>query len=379
MGSMCSKEPVVTANNKNALSKHSKVQDIKKIYEYVCALGNGSFGKIRLYRDRKCKDLKYAIKTVKKDGLTTDVKESILEEVDILRNLDHPNIVKYYDTYEDDLYLNIVMEYLAGPNLFEVIALKKIHSYSEKDAQEITKCILKALVFIHKKKIVHRDLKPENLIFGIPGDYQSLKIIDFNLSTYFVKQRRKMNKTAGSPLYMAPELILGTYTFKTDMWSVGIILYVLLTGVHPFTAEDLEKLFYQIAEGKWNMMVLGRSHCSNEAKDLVEKLLVVSEKERLSADEALQHPWFKLNQIDVDKTPRLESQIIDSIKKFSQTNSLQREIYFYLARISEEDEVSKLKEIFNKLDTNNTGTLSYEEIIEGFKQAGLSIEKVQNY
>ena len=121
MGSVCSRNPVVINKTPSQINEYSRNTDIRKKYEFVSILGSGSFGKVRLYRDRKCKGMKYAIKTLVKDGVTRNVLDYLISEVNILRSLDHPNIVKYYETYEDDYYVHIVMEYLQGDDLYKLL------------------------------------------------------------------------------------------------------------------------------------------------------------------------------------------------------------------------------------------------------------------
>jgi len=168
-------------NSSKRLSKNKNV-DIRKNYEFISMLGNGNFGKVRLYRDRKQKDLLFAIKTLKKQHMTKTYFEIIKNEVNILSNLDHPNIVKYFGVYEDDLYIHILMEYLKGYDLYKIIALKKYTDFDEKDVCEIMFQLLQALSFIHNQNIIHRDIKPENILFANKKDYSTLKLIDFGLS-----------------------------------------------------------------------------------------------------------------------------------------------------------------------------------------------------
>ena len=174
-------EPTGPPQRKQTLVKCSKTVDYKTKYQYVSTIGSGSFGLVRLYKDKDCKSLKYAIKTLKKDFFNQFSIDSIIREIDILRSLDHPNIVKYFETYEDDYYLHIVMEYIPGDNLFKMISNKKSIHFTEKDINQILLFLLKSVAFLHHNEIVHRDLKPENILFSVPGDYSSLKLIDFGL------------------------------------------------------------------------------------------------------------------------------------------------------------------------------------------------------
>ena len=381
MGSMCSKRPIVLHNSKpnKTITKYSKITNFKNKYEYICMLGNGSFGKVRLYRDKNLKDMRFAIKTIRKDGINRAMYEAIIEEVNILRDLDHPNIVKYYDTYEDDHYIHIVMEYLQGDDLFKVITERRYNKFTEKDACEIISYLFKSLIFIHNKHIVHRDIKPENILFGAQGDYQSLKLIDFGLST---SHHSKNKQSVGSPYYMAPEIIDGSYTYKTDIWSVGVILFVMMTGRYPFEGHSQQEVFHKIKFEKYNEQVLNDKKCSDDVKDLIKKLLVKDESARLSIDEALDHPWAKKHNADLT-TPKhqsfIENDIIDSLKKFTNSNCFQKEVLFYLAKISSDEEVQMLTTTFRELDKDNSGELTYEEILNAFKILNLNVKQVLLY
>lgn len=292
MGSVCSRNPVVLNPSPSQINEYSRNSDIRKKYEFVSILGSGSFGKVRLYRDRKCKGMKYAIKTLVKDGVTRNILDCLISEVDILRSLDHPNIVKYYEIFEDDYYVHIVMEYLQGDDLYKVL-VQQAKELKEKNVCDITRQLLKAISFIHNKNIVHRDIKPENILFGQKDDYSTLKLIDFGLAT--TTKIKKQKNAVGSPYYMAPEIIKGQYSCKTDMWSVGVILHLMLTGSFPFKGdkEGGEKdLFYQILNSPFDPKKIDAAPFSEESKDLVKKLLVKDQSKRLSAEEALEHPWM---------------------------------------------------------------------------------------
>lgn len=378
MGSMCSKRPIVI-DEKRRTTKVSKVTDLRKKYEYNCMLGNGGFGKVRLYCDKFCRNMKYAIKTIKKENLGEQLREQIIEEVKILRELDHPNIVKYYETYEDEYYIHIVMEYLHGEDLFKVITMKNYNHYNEVDAAEIISYLLKALASIHNKGIVHRDLKPENILFSVPGDYHTLKIIDFGLSAHVVAKNRR---SVGTPFYMAPEIIDGNFSFKTDIWSVGVILYVLMTGKFPFYGTTHDDVFEKIINEDYDLKELNECRCSDEVKDLISKMLVKKQSLRLNIEQTLEHPWFEKmktrNEIIYKETtsPTVVQKIYDSIKKFTNDNLFKKEVLFYIAKISKDEEISKLKDAFILLDKDNTGTLTFDEILNAFKKVGLKAEKV---
>ncbi len=386
MGASCctKRDTVKTTNKKNPISrrgsmileKYSRVQDYKKKYEYISMLGNGGFGKVRLYRDKHNKNLKFAIKTLKKDHLNTHNLKLLEEEVKILRELDHPNIVKYFETYEDEFYINIVMEYIAGDNLFKVIANRLYNHFTEHDAAEIICQLCRAVLFLHKNNVVHRDIKPENILFGMSGKYASLKLIDFGLSIAATKQKERYR--VGSPFYMSPEMLDGKFTFSSDVWSIGVILYVMMTGVHPFPGKTQEEVFANISKCEYDRKILERQRCSEEIKELIKNLLKKNPDERLSIEEVLDHKWMQLNHThsEVGVTNMFDENILESIRSFAFNNPLQKEILFYLAKISNETEILKLKQAFLQIDTDNTGTLEVEEIFEVFKKLGLEPDKV---
>lgn len=174
---------------------------------------------------------------------------------------------------------------------------------------------------------------------------------------------------------MAPEIINGTYTYKTDIWSVGVILYAMITGSHPYEGQSQESVFEKILNEDYNKEKLLHRKCSSAVKDLIGKLLIKEEAFRPSIEEALEHPWFK--SFEKNEVYVLEPEIIDSLKRFANVNLLQKEVMFYLAKISKDEEITKLKQIFLDLDKDNTGTLEIEEIVGAIKSMGINIDNVK--
>ena len=304
MGNCCTKQDVIeidsarstqgSSSHRNSsilFEKFSKQTDYKKKYEYIQMLGSGSFGKVRLYVDRQCKTLRYAIKTLKKDFLNKHMIDSIEREVDILRSLDHPNIVKYFETYEDECYLHIVMEYIAGDNLFRVLTDQKGFKFTERTISKIMTCLLKAVLFLHHNGIIHRDIKPENIVFVELNNFNALKLIDFGLSIQ--QNAKKDNRRVGTPYYMAPEMVRGNFNYASDVWSIGVILFIMVTGKQPFRGKSKEEVFEKIKRGAYDKNTLNRAKCSKEVKDLIKKMLVTEHSKRITVESALDHLWFK--------------------------------------------------------------------------------------
>ena len=370
---MCSNKPIVIeteADPKHLVTKFSKLTSLKKKFEFICQLGNGAFGKVRLYRDIYYKDMLYAIKTLKKEGIPKVLYNCLIAEVKILSELDHPNIVKYYGTFEDAYYLHIVMEYLKGDNLNKIITLKDYNELDEQEMAQIIHQLLKALLFIHNKNIVHRDIKPENIVFGKKRDYSTLKLIDFGLAT---TTRNTKRNSCGSPYYMAPEIINGHFCKKTDIWSVGVIIYLMLTGKHPFeiTKEGKEDIFDIILSKDYDVTELDKSECSEEAKDIILKTLVKDPDKRLSTEECLNHPWIRKNI--TCRAGAITKKTMRILKRFSQKTPLQKELFFFIAKITREEEIKQLKEIFNQIDIKSEGMIRMSDIKAAFNSVSINI------
>ena len=387
MGSCCQHPEVIeTQSNKSTTAnssrrnssfifdKYSKQKDFRKKYEYISLIGSGSFGKVRLFVERECKSFKYAIKTIKKDFFNQYHIKSLKNELEILRSLDHPNIVKYFETYEDEKYLHIVMEYIPGDNLFKVLTEKLSHKLTERQISQIMTCLLKAVLFLHHNGIIHRDLKPENIVFSDTRNYKSLKLIDFGLSIQ--QNAKKEKRRVGTPYYMAPEMIFGNFVKASDIWSIGVIMYIMVTGKQPFWGKNKDEVLNKVKNGRYDMKSLYYSKCSNSVKDLIKKMLVTEPEKRMTVEACLEHSWFK--QFENDKYINLafSEEIVDSLRQFQNQNLLQKEIRFYLAKLFSDKEVTKLKKAFTAVDKDNSGEIEYEEIPKIFKELGIEATDV---
>ena len=351
------------------LDKYSIQKDFRKKYEYQSLIGSGAFGKVRLYVDRDSRTFKYAIKTIKKNIFKRHSIESIKREVDILRSLDHPNIVKYFETYEDECYLHIVMEYIAGDNLFRVLTDQKGFKFTERTISKIITCLLKAVLFLHHNGIIHRDIKPENIVFVELNNFNALKLIDFGLSIQ--QNAKKDNRRVGTPYYMSPEMVRGNFNYASDVWSIGVILFIMVTGKQPFRGKSKEEVFEKIKKGAYDKNTLTRAKCSKEVKDLIKKMLVIEHTKRITVECALDHIWFK--QFEKNKNINLvvDQEIIDSLKQFQYQNIFQKEIRFYLAKLCSDKEILKLKHAFLAIDKDNSGEIEYEEIPKIFNELNI--------
>lgn len=269
--------------------------DFEKHYNVSRTLGQGSFATVKLAQEIETKE-KYAVKVIKRSALKKDDEESLYNEIQILHSNLHTNIVKLHAVYHSSHSINLVMELMSGGELFDRVVEKE--HYSEAEAKSAIFQILTAIEFIHSKDIVHRDLKPENLLYSDSSDEASLKLADFGLAC-ILKPTEMLHAACGTPGYVAPEILRergtsksGGYGKEVDMWSVGVILYVLLAGFPPFYDDDNAKLFKQIEEAEFEFMSPYWDGISSQATDLISKLLVLDQNERLTATQCLQHPFI---------------------------------------------------------------------------------------
>jgi len=231
----------------------------------------------------------YAVKIVEKSLIAEDIK-LLKREIDIMKQVDHVNILKLIEIYEDDENVYIVMELVDGSELFDRIVDKGY--YSEKNTVHIVKQILNAVQYLHSKGIAHRDLKPENLLCSGSGSHEIVKIADFGLSKVFTGEEELMT-SCGTPGYVAPEVLMcESYDKSVDMWGIGIITYILLAGYPPFYAENDTALFEKIMNAEYDFDDECWDDVSDLAKDFIQHLLVKDPEERYTAEQALAHPWI---------------------------------------------------------------------------------------
>ena len=265
-----------------------------KYYKKLRNLGSGSYGTVYLAKNA-LKDNLVAIKVIEKIPSNIIDDMEIKNEINILKSLSHPNIVKIYEFFDTALNYYIVTEYCKKGELFEYINNK----YTEKQLAVLFYQVFSGLCYLHEKKILHRDLKLENLMISeiekdinTGEEYFWIKIIDFGTAKIF-ERKKKEKEIIGSSYYIAPEVLKKNYNEKCDTWSVGVILYMTLTGVPPFDGETDDDIINRIKIGKYNKTSKRFLEHSPEVKDLVNCLLERDIEKRLSAKEALEHPWFK--------------------------------------------------------------------------------------
>lgn len=232
----------------------------------------------------------YAAKILTKAKLTKVDEIALRDEISILKSIENPHVIYLYDVFDDKSYYYLVTELMLGGELFDRIVAKS--SYNEKDARDVCKILYSALQYCHSKGIAHRDLKPENLLLMSKTDDKNIKIADFGFAKRVTGSKCLLTQ-CGTPVYVAPEVLLGVpYGVKADMWSVGVITYILLGGYPPFIEKNQRELFKKIKRGQFEFHNKYWRHISPEAKDLIAGLLTVDPAKRLSAETALHNSWI---------------------------------------------------------------------------------------
>ncbi|KAL5800529.1 hypothetical protein ACOSQ3_033610 [Xanthoceras sorbifolium] len=353
----------------------TKTGNFKEFYSLGRKLGQGQFGTTFLCVEKET-GKEYACKSMAKRKLLTDEDvEDVRREIQIMHHLaGHPNVVSIKGAYEDAVAVQVVMELCAGGELFDRI-IQRGH-YTERKAAELTRTIVGVVEACHSLGVMHRDLKPENFLFISQDEDSLLKTIDFGLSIFF-KPGEKFSDVVGSPYYVAPEVLRKRYGPEADVWSAGVILYILLSGVPPFWAETEQGIFEQVLHGDLDFSSDPWPSISESAKDIVRRMLVRDPRKRLTAHEVLCHPWVQVGGVAPDKP--LDSAVLSRLKHFSAMNKLKKMALRVIAESLSEEEIAGLKEMFKMIDADNSGQITFEELKAGLKRVGANLKESEIY
>ncbi|KAL9266721.1 Calcium-dependent protein kinase 2-like protein [Drosera capensis] len=349
----------------------TKTGNLKDDYTIGRKLGHGQFG-TTFHCTEKASGKEYACKSIAKRKLVTkeDV-EDVRREVQIMHHLaGHPNVISIKAAYEDPLAVHLVMELCAGGELFDRI-VKRGH-YTERKAADLARTIARIVQACHSLGVMHRDLKPENFLFVDEKEDSPLKTIDFGLSTFF-KPGDIFNDVVGSPYYVAPEVLRKRYGSEADVWSAGVIIYILLSGTPPFWGEKEGEIFEEVLHGDLDFSLDPWPGISEGAKDLVRRMLVRDPKKRLKPHEVLCHPWIMADKLAPDKP--LDPAVLTRLNQFSAMNKLKKMALRVIAESLSEEEIAGLKEMFRMIDTDNSGQITFDELKEGLKKFGANLEE----
>lgn len=341
------------------------------IYDLSINLGKGTFGTVERCAHRKTKHM-YAMKTIAKKKVYNP--ERLAQEVEIMRVLEHPNIVKLHETFEDDKYIYIVMELCTGGELLDRLLSLGSGGFSERAVAKIMRQVVGAVYYMHQQHICHRDLKPENfLLVAEVADIADahVKVIDFGFSTRF-EPGKCMATRAITRDYVAPEILDGSYTEACDIWSLGVVIYVLLSGNKPFYGASDEEVFKKIQSTSYDFEDSCWSITSDDAKDLIRRILVLDASQRLTAEQVLQHQWISKQAPRVSQTP-MTPEVFQRLQSFNALGKFKRAAMTAVAQQLQEDAIQQLRQIFQALDLNEDGCLSMQEVKEGLGQAGVEV------
>ncbi|CAI9773435.1 unnamed protein product [Fraxinus pennsylvanica] len=348
-------------------------EDIKAHYSLGKELGRGQFGVTRLCADIAT-GLQYACKSISKKKLVTKSdKDDMRREIQIMQHLSgQSNIVEFKGAYEDKQSVHLVMELCAGGELFDRIIAKG--HYSERAAASICRSIVKVVQICHFMGVMHRDLKPENFLLSDKSEKALLKATDFGLSV-FIEEGKVYKDLVGSAYYVAPEVLRRRYGKEADIWSAGVMLYILLSGVPPFWAETEKGIFDAILRGHVDFDSKPWQSISNSAKDLVLRMLTQDPEERITAAEVLEHPWMREGGDASDKP--IDSAVLSRMKQFRAMNKLKKLALKVIAENLSTEEIHGLKAMFTNMDTDNSGTITYEELKTGLDRLGSKLTETE--
>ena len=426
-------------------------------YTVIKALGHGSFGHVFKVVHKITGNIR-SIKVIPKNNIKTGItKDEIIQEINIIKSLDHPHIIKMFEFYIDENNYYLVNEFCSEGDLNE--KMHKIKFVSEYICKLLMFQIFNAVRYLHSKKVIHGDLKLENIMVDFILEEQNLKndtplherkksftsvikndskeiddyiskhdfiksytteetcdtidkvknstiydknekdlknnnnnikiiknlknyelkLIDFGCSKMFTTYKRNFEDTIGTLVYCSPEVLLNNYNEKCDIWSCGIIFYLLLSGNFPFSGKTENEIIEKILNPKIEFNLPIFNNISEEAKDLIKKCLIYDKNKRISAEEALTHPFF--SNIDPNNlyNENIEiKQVLFSLKNFSKHSKFYQVVLAFLSHnYAEKGELEKLKKIFYKIDTNLDGKLSKEELMNAYKLSGIKIKKSQ--
>ena len=362
-------------------------KDINNIYEFKEIIGKGAFGIVRTgFRKKEFSPHRiYAIKSIHKKNFKKREMDNLEKEIDILSSLDHPNIARFYETFHDENYFNIVMELCRGKLLSTFLKLSGGYIDEIKSRIIIMK-ILHAVNYCHSLGIVHCDLKPDNIIFELDYDeneeenhlnsnFLDIKLVDFGLSSR-IKKNQKLKNTVGTPYFISPEMLKGEYDEKCDIWSIGVILYYMISGKFPFYAEKNLEIFEKILNEEPNFDKIS-TKISEKGIDFIKKCLIKNPKMRPSAKECLLHPWLEPIFSRIRSNTFLEKNLILNFSTYNKCSQFKKLILKYLISNMGHMELEQYKLAFYAFDFKNEGIITVKGIKKIFEIYNMEISDSQ--
>jgi calcium-dependent protein kinase len=333
-------------------------------YEVVRVIGEGGYGQVREVIE-KSTGCRRAAKSVQIKFLKKTEIDNIFEEVKILKSLDHPGIIKIFQVYREANSVHIITELCTGGELFDKITKHK--RLSENIVAKYMFDIVSTVKYINEAGVIHRDLKPDNILFEDQSNSARLKIIDFGTAMEYEKGHF-YNMIIGTPYYMAPEVITGGYNQSCDVWSIGVIMYIMLSGTPPFTGSSNQEIYEKIVEETPKFDSPVWSSVSNCAKVLIKKSLTKDPKKRISINDFFYDPWLRTRNDNLVPEKHLSFKSMENLSKFRQISKLQACTFVFICQsFMTACEMKHVRKLFESFDKNGDGKLSLEEIREGIK------------
>lgn len=344
--------------------------EIAEFYEVSATiLGMGAFGTVMRAKDKKAQQ-DHAVKVLCKK--MDDIRR-LHNEVQIMSTLDHPHIVRLQETFQDPDQVFLVMEVCEGGELFDRICEE--HSFSEHVAARCVQQMLLAMNYLHHSGIMHRDLKPQNWLLKSKCKVPKaiLKLIDFGVSKRFGVGEQLTSKV-GTPPYFAPEVLSGNYNSKADIWSIGVIAYILIAGKLPFSGKSTVTLLMEVKAAEIDFDGPSWEGHTPAVKSFVQALLHKDPQGRASATDALQHIWLQISEAEDSKSiPCLTGLDLNRLKAWGRSNNLKKAALEVIATQLDNKRIDHLRVLFTSLDSDQDGKLSVAEMKEGFTKAGAEI------
>ncbi|XP_055033142.1 calcium/calmodulin-dependent protein kinase (CaM kinase) II gamma 1 isoform X11 [Misgurnus anguillicaudatus] len=336
-------------------------------YQLYEELGKGAFSVVRRCV-KKSNGQEYAAKIINTKKLSARDHQKLEREARICRLLKHPNIVRLHESISEEGFHYLVFDLVTGGELFEDIVAREY--YSEADASQCINQILESVNHIHQHDIVHRDLKPENLLLASKMKGAAVKLADFGLAIEVQGDQQAWFGFAGTPGYLSPEVLRkDPYGKPVDIWACGVILYILLVGYPPFWDEDQHKLYQQIKAGAYDFPSPEWDTVTPEAKNLINQMLTINPAKRITAEQALKHPWVCQRSTVASMMHRQET--VECLRKFNARRKLKGAI---LTTMLVSRNFSACKSLLKKADgskpqTNNTKNSVVSAVVNAMKES----------
>mmetsp|Transcript_68466 Transcript_68466/g.196398 ORF Transcript_68466/g.196398 Transcript_68466/m.196398 type:complete len:601 (-) Transcript_68466:44-1846(-) len=349
--------------------------DLKDYYEMPWGswLGKGAYGTVRRAVCKRT-GLEMAIKSISIPAV--EDKPKLEAEIAVQQRLHHPNVVRLFETFKTDTQLHLVMEICSGGELFEKITKDAPEGFPEAQAAAYVRQIDAAVCYLHGRHIAHRDLKPENfLLCGGGGDTEAaiLKLADFGNARTFEVKGPPMTTQVGTPYYVAPEVLEGSYNELCDVWSIGVMAYVLLSGYPPFRGKNPGTILKRVLKGVVKYVGPEWDRVSRPGKALVAAMLTRQPSGRLSARQVFADPW--LRPADAEHTPRIDSKVVQRLLEFEERapSLLKQVAVTAVAQHLPDEALEAWRSAFQALDTDGDGMISLKELSQGLIREGLTM------